>query len=152
MSNDISMTYQYKSILNRIRFNPEISAALTRKFPLQCTALEERQVSLALFSDLVDNDEKAAMAARILGSEKPAFAPIPSPKPDLNGKRLRDFVGEQSWFLFRLVDFGNDWLSTDPATWGTHPQYVSMKTVVRAMPGVNDMSERDCRLAEDFKV
>ena len=92
------------------------------------------------------------MAARIISSEKPAFAPIPSPKPDLSGKRLRDFVGPQSWFLFRLIDFGNKWLSADPATWGTLPEYVSMRTVVRAMPGVNDMSERDCRLAEDFKV
>ena len=129
-----------------------ISAALARKFPLQCTALAERQVSLAFFSDLVDDDEKSAMAARVVGLEKPAFAPVPSPKPNLSGKRLRDFVGQQSWFLFQLIDLGNEWLTADPSTWSSHPQHVAMKAVVRAIPGVNDMSERDCRLAEDFKV
>ena len=134
------------------RFDPAIAAALTKKFPLQCTAIEARQVTLALFSDLVVDDEKAAMAARIVATEKPPFEPVPCPKPDLNGTRLRDYVGPQSWHLFRLIDLGHEWLSTDPSTWNTHPQYVAIKAVVRGIPGVNDMSERDCRLAEDFKV
>lgn len=156
VDNCASYLRQHLFVMNHFRFDAQISAALTAKFPLQCTALEARQVPLAFFSDLVDDDEKAAMAATLVGIEKPPFEPVISVKPnlkvDLGGKRLRDFVGPQSWFLFRLIGAGDDWLMTDPATWNDHPQYVAMKTIVRAMPGVNDMSERDCRLAEDFKV
>ena len=107
---------------------------------------------LAFFSDLVDDDDKAGMAVDLLRTPKPALEPVPSSKPDLSGKRLRDFIGPQSWFLFQLLGLGEDWLSTDPATWNDHPQYCAMKVVIRGLPGVNDMSERGCRLAEDFKV
>ena len=116
------------------RVDPDISAAVTRKFPLQCTYLEDRQVPLAFFSDLVDDDAKSAMAVDLLRTPKPAFEPMLSSKPDLSRKRLRDFIGPQSWFLFQLIGAGEDWLSTDPATWNDHPQYCAMSTVVRGLP------------------
>ena len=114
--------------------------------------LEDRQVSLAFFSDLVDVDEKAGMAARLLSIDPPELEPVPSAAPDLAQTRLREFIGPQSWFLFQLTRRGSDWLKKDPATWEEDEQYVALKAVVRGMPGVNDFSERACRLAEDVKV
>ena len=132
--------------------DPDISDAVTQKFPLQCTALQDRQVSLAFFSDLVDDDQKAAMAARLLSFDKPILEPVLPEDPDLNGTQLCDFIGPQSWFLFQLVDYGTDWLGKNPTEWNDDPQYAAIKAVVRSWPGVNDFSERACRLAEDFKV
>ena len=123
-----------------------------RKFPLQSTVLEDRQVSLALFSDLVDTDEKSRMASHLLAQDKPELEPIPPQMPDLTQTRLHEFIGPQSWYLFQLIGHGIDWLKDDPSTWEDDAQYAATKAVVRAMPGVNDFSERACRLAEDFKV
>ena len=95
------------------------------------------------------------MAAQLLLLPKLLLEPVPCSTPDLSNTRLRDFVGPQSWFLFQLLnqtEAKNDWLPKDPATWNAHPKYVEMETIVRAMPGVNDFSERACRLATDMKV
>ena len=114
--------------------------------------LQDRQMSLPLFSDLVDNDVKARLAARLHGTERPPLEVVLPTPPDLSGRCLSDFVGPQTWYLFDLIEGGSDWLFLDPAMWNDNPQYIAMKEVVRGFPGVNDFSERGCRLAEDFKV
>ena len=143
---------QYVSKFFYFRIDQEISDAILLKLPLQCVSLQDRQVSLAFFSDLVEDDEKAAMAARLLSIPKPTLEPTEIPPPNLKKIRLRDFVGPQSWFLFQLMGFGHEWLAKAPSLWKDDPEFAKMNATVRAMPGVNDFSERSCRLAEDFKV
>ena len=134
------------------RIDAEISRSVLKKFPLQCTALEDRQISLAFFSDLVDEDEKASMAARLLAIDQPELEPILPSAPDLSEKQLRAFIGPQSWFLFQLIGIDSDWLRLDPRTWPDDPRFVATNAIVRALPATNDASERGCRLATDYKV
>ena len=149
----ISLKYTYNIILIFIlSYDADISMSVLRKFPLQSTALEDRQISLAFFSDLVSEDEKAAMAARLLAIDQPELAPILPSAPDLRGTQLRAFIGPQSWFLFQLIGIDSDWLKSDPRTWPEDPRFVATNAIVQAMPATNDSSERGCRLATDFKV
>ena len=92
------------------------------------------------------------MAARLLTIEQPALEPVLPSAPDLRGKRLRDFIGPQSWFVFQLIGIDSDWLRQDPKTWPEDPRFVATNAIVQGMPATNDSSERGCRLAEDFKV
>ena len=135
-----------------VRVNPKIAAAVSRKLRGQTYLLMERQLPLVLASDLVDEDELSAIAAAILATEVKEFDLTMPSFPDLRGTRLRDYVGPESRYIFDLLKTGTDWLVSPPSAWPDHPQFVAFKTIIRAMPGVNDFAERGCRLADDTKV
>ena len=134
------------------RIEPEIAAAVAKKLKGQSYLLMERQLPVVLVSDLVDADELSAIAARLLATEKKEFDLSMPSFPDMRGTRLRDYVGPESWFIFELLKIEPDWLGLPPSSWPENPNFAKFKAIVRGMPGVNDFSERGCRLAEDFKV
>ena len=111
----------------------------------------ERQLPLVMASNLVDEDELAAIAVQLLRTEKVEWDLSFPSFPDLRGKRLRDYVGPKSWFIFDLLEIEPDWLMSPPSTWGENPRFQQFKKIARAMPSVDDASERTCRLVGDFK-
>ena len=142
----------YKKKCFKFRINPIVAEAASKKLRGQSYLLMERQLPLVMASNLVDEDELAAIAVQLLRTEKVEWDLSFPSFPDLRGKRLRDYVGPESWFIFDLLEIEPDWLMSPPSTWGENPRFQQFKKIVRAMPGVNDASERACRLASDFKV
>jgi hypothetical protein len=136
--------------------SPIVSETVSKKLQKQSWALQGGQLPSCLFSDLVSLDEKAAIAARIVGFEKPIISDIIPSQPSFPvlaiGKQLKDFVDEECWVFFHLVGEPHDWLLLDPASWPQDPHFQETEKIVRGLPGVNDVAQRGCRLADDFKV
>ena len=76
---------------------------------------------------------------------KPAFQEA---DPDLS---LVDYVGPESWVLFKLIGGDHGWL-WQPPPWDGDPRFEAMKKVVTNIVGVNDPAERACGLAKRYKV
>ena len=77
-------------------------------------------VVYSLFSDLVTEDEKSGIAAKLLTfprEEKDFTASVPE-FPEINSKvRLQDLVTSDSWEFFRILNLPADWLTRPPAEW-----------------------------------
>ena len=147
-----------------IRINAKIADACLAVLERQSWWLGERLIVLSLFSKLVSDDEKSAVAAALL-REKPE-TPIEPGKPDFPLLRtdftFKDFVGPQSWVFFHHLEeidkeketkkYSTAWLTAPPQDWPEDGAFRSIKEIVDALHGVNDCAERGCRTAELFKV
>ena len=96
----------------------EIADAVHQKSQAHTRYLTDELVVLSLFSEAVSNDDKHQIAEKLLSFSWPSeFVPgkpqLPFVNPDA---ALADFVGPNSWLLFRLFDDQNDWswLMSDP--------------------------------------
>jgi hypothetical protein len=119
----------------------------------QCWPLQDRQIMLSIFSDMVPNEMKKKCVTALSAIPR---EPVEPGKPDfphlVPGMELCDFVGPQSWVPFDLIGRGTDWMSLDPESWPLDPEYVATKVVVEGLYGVNDPAERGCHMAQRFKV
>ena len=134
-------------------YNSVIATACIKVMLRQSWSLMERHVPACLFSDLVDEDKKSAVAAAIVATP---VEEIEAAKPDrpmlMEGMKLRNFVGKESWVFFTVLEIQTDWLRNTPDTWPSNPNFQAAKAIVDALHGVNDSAERGCRRAELYKV
>ena len=100
-----------------------IAAALRKQAQHQGWSLEGRQLTFALFSQLLSDGQKARIARKIIITER---APIMMEKPAfpmiLSSMELEDFVNHESWLLFDRICPNYDWVK-EPPPWDHHPEF-----------------------------
>ena len=145
------------------RIHPEIAANLLTKYvgarrnEGQGWALIGRHVPFALFSSFVEVDEKSRIAARLFAvrdsTEPPPPVPLGRPPfPEIvPGATLAQYITEESWLLFDLLDADTSWLRETPP-WDGHPGHDEVRDVLRSFCGVNDPAERLCGIAKQYAV
>ena len=138
----------------------------------QCWSLQQRHVPFALFSRYVEEDEKAAMAAKLVthlppipstsDEDNPPLPPIPpfqwDTKPAFpnlkSGKftRLSHFIGVESLILFSRAVKNWRWLLLAPTDWPSNDAYKEALEIVRGIAGTNEPAERLCAVAKKYSV
>lgn len=113
--------------------------------------LSEELITLSLFSEKLSTIEKNEMAATLLRLDQNY------PERDLRSnhvkynenvdrwqnKRIVDFVGDRSLYLFRLFEIPLNFLSMDCNEWPTNHSYLCAKEkIMAALVCVNDNTER----------
>ena len=116
-----------------------------------------RHVPFALFSPFVDVDEKSRLASRLFAVRDFTVPspPVPLGRPPfpniVPGATLADYITDESWLLFDLLDADTSWLRELPP-WDGHPGHDEVRDVVRSLCGVNDPAERLCGMAKKYAV
>ena len=138
----------------------------------QSWSLQQRHVPFALFSRYVEEDEKSAMAAKLVTLLPPIppsadgeITPLPTIPPfrwatkpafpDLKSgtlTRLSHFIGIESLILFSRAVKDWRWLLLAPTDWPTNDAYKEALAVVRGIAGTNEPAERLCAVAKRFSV
>lgn len=140
--------------------DPSVAEVAKKAFSNHLWYLAEDLVPMALFSDVVPNDTKQNMVDALLkmpnidvhskrsgtGFGKPVFPDVTR----LNGISLADFVGQDSWLFFRILNLDRQFLEHPVETWTDNVSYNEAFAVVRALRVVNDSAERGVKLAADF--
>jgi hypothetical protein len=124
--------------------------------------LAEDLVPLALFSDVVPEEERQSIANAMkaianighhtnrmgTGFGKPVFPKIKS--LDLSCAKLSDFIGADSWLFFELLKINTEFLHQPLSSWDRLESYCNGLSSVRVLKVVNDAAERGVKLASDF--
>ena len=143
--------------LSNDRIHAGIAENLRDKFDRHRWSLIPRHIPFALFSDLLSNDQKATVAARLLAVRGSSTTPVAVPlgKPEFPkvkvGDALADFVKEESWLLLDQTAADVSWLSKPPP-WDGDPDHDHVRDIVRSISGVNDCAERLCGVAKKYAV
>lgn len=130
----------------------ELANAALRTFRRHTWYLCSETVIFSLFSALVSPDEKSTIAKKLLAVDIPAeFVPGKPQLPTIHQRsELSDFVNENSWFLFHVLDVQCTWLATPPETWEQNDCFVKVQNYLRHMKVVNDSAERGIKLCSEF--
>ena len=112
--------------------------------------LSERLVPFAFFSDHVTDIDKKNMRDALL-----EFSPSTNTHqlmPDsrcFGVKLLKDFIGSDSWTMFKLLGIDSSFLYTPVSEWYKSDAYLHGKNVLSNLPVVNDAAERALGMATD---
>lgn len=141
----------YKSSYDIADEYPNLGAALTKSMGRHSWYLTEQLVVLAIADEDVEKDTKIQMIQKLLSVEKPANFDQKKPKlPELcRSTELIDLIGPESWILFHLTDTPREELEMWISDFKT-PSYEAFKAFVKNLVFVNDCSERNIRLIQDF--
>ena len=156
--NDLKL---YKNLLAYQAVDATISAAALRAFQRHEWYLTAEMVPLALFSELVPDEEKRATADAMLalkpsepltrpadrfghGFGKPRF---PDLQPDTS---LHGLVSPDSWFTSFRLDLNLDFLPTPAAEWTGSKAFRSDADNICSLNVTNDCAERGVKLSTDF--
>lgn len=63
---------------------------------------------------------------------------------------LADYVNEDSFFIFELLNLKYDWLIEDPKQWEQNSDFQTFKSFVTSIQCTNDPAERCVKLTSDF--
>ena len=115
--------------------------------------LSERLVIFALFSNNVIASEKKKMKEALLKFRPVTNSPqcIPHSKK-MGGKMLRDFVGGDSWTMFKLLGIDSSFVNNPVPEWEQSDSYLHGKDVLANLPVVNDAAERALVLATEMNT
>lgn len=120
--------------------------------------LSERLVPMALFSSNADVGELSSMRRSMLKFESTANNEMDKSMQqmpasfNMKNKQLKDFVGNDSWRIFSLLEIDPSFLKLPVSNWPTTETYLKAKEIVRNLPVVNDAAERALGLATDFNT
>ena len=112
--------------------------------------LSERLVTFAFFSDYVTHTDKKNMRDALL-----EFSPSTNTHqlmPDsryFGVKSLKDFIGSDSWTMFKLLGIDSSFLFSPVSEWDKSDAYLHGKKVLSNLPVVNGASERALGLATE---
>ena len=119
--------------------------------------LSDLTIPMALFSEKVDPDIKARLAARILALKdkkkmKAGSQKLVKPKFPKIGRttELYDLVTEDSWEFFSIIKVDNNWLEQPVDSWEDSEDYRSAKTFVQTIKTTKDLAERAIKTATDY--
>jgi hypothetical protein len=138
------------------QYDEVIAEAAQKKLARHLSYLHGRQVSYAFFSNKVDDDEKEAMAQRLLFFKDQVKDEILWGKPDSKSIRvsadskLRDFVTEESWLLAQITKIPFSFLPLPASSWKKDPNFEKLRKIVGRMKVVNDCAEHWVKLGTDF--
>ena len=139
--NDTVWPAQFLSLVVRAR----------EKFENHLWYLSERLIPFSLFSDNLDVAEKQQLRKTMMKFENS----LPSAKQEmpfssnLGRKTLKDFVGQDSWAIFPLLDLDSSFLKQPATKWETLESYQHAKKAISNLPVVNDAAERALGLATE---
>lgn len=85
-----------------------------------------------------------------VGSDKGKAKKLKVRAVELAGKKLSDFVTNQTIHLFEALNIETNFLWTDPSTWETNKEFLSGKKAVESLKVVNDIAERGVSLISSF--
>ena len=113
--------------------------------------LSERLIPFSLFSDNLDVAEKQQLRKTMMKFENSLpFAKQEMPfSSNLGRKTLKDFVGQDSWAIFQLLDSDSSFLKQPATKWETLESYQHAKKAISNLPVVNDAAERAFGLATE---
>ena len=80
------------------------------------------------------------------GYGKPVFPSVPAAADE----DLSQFIGQDSWIFFTILNLDTDFLSLPVAQWEGDSSYREGKVVVSELCVVNDAAEREVKLCCDF--
>lgn len=139
-----------------------VGQSALRAFQRHFWYLTSEMVPLALFSDLVPDDQREELAVRLLelkpeirpeapsqrhgtGFGRPTFPAAPSAET-----RLTDLVGVDSWFTLQLLQVDTSFLEVETRSWEMTQAYKSSKVKAQAVNVINDSAERGIKLSTDY--
>jgi len=152
----------YQNLLKYAAVNPVVSSSAIRAFNRHLWYLSAEMVPLALFSDVVPDEEKQSMANKLLAVKptgtvhKPCsrhgtgFGRPNHPKSIDRSTSLSDLITKDSWFTMQLLDIDHEFLSQDVGSWEQASSYQSSKANATSLNVVNDSAERGVKLSSDF--
>ena len=119
--------------------------------------LSDLTVPMALFSDKVDNDIKARMAARLLvlkndrkkntKTQKLGKPKFPRIGPNT---QLHDLLTKESSEFFSVIKVDDNWLEQPVDSWEDNADYTTAKRFVHTVKTTNDLAERAIKMATDY--
>jgi len=146
--NDLSLLRNIEAY--KVLDAPVATAAL-KSFSSHLWYISETLIGLAFFDVDVSVDEKVEMV-RALQREVPSDDPPRRIALENNttGKKLSDFVTQNTRKLFLALGVNQDFLEEDPSTWDTNDGYNQAQTKARQLKVVNDTAERGVALCQAF--
>ena len=139
--NDTVWPAQFLSLVVRAR----------EKFKNHLWYLSGRLIPFSFFSDNLDVAEKQQLRKTMMKFENS----LPSAKQEmpfssnLGRKTLKDFVGQDSWAIFQLLDLDSSFLKQPATKWETLESYQHAKKAISNLPVVNNAAERALGLATE---
>ena len=116
--------------------------------------LSDLTIPMALFSEKVDPDIKARLAARILAmkNNKKKAQKLGKPKFPKIGRttELYDLVTEDSWEFFSIIKVDDNWLEQPVGSWEDSEDYRTARNFVHNVKTTNDLAERAIKTATDY--
>lgn len=110
-------------------------------------------VVYSLFSNLLSEDEKSGIAAKLLSQpqeENEVITAVPT-FPEIDGQtKLQDLITPDSWEFFKILNLPSDWLALPPTQWSDNENYQKAMQYVKTVKVVNDPAERGIKLASDY--
>ena len=154
---DLGLMKLFESASNALKKDLQLLEFVTsarEKLQAHLWYLSERLVPLALFSSRVSDREKSDMAKAILRckSEK---APPSQEMPNacnFKTKKLKDFVGPDSWTFFSLFEVEPSFLKLPVPKWSSNEDFVKLAELARSLKVTNDSAERVLGVLTEFHV
>ena len=119
--------------------------------------LSDLTVPMALFSDKVDLDTKARMAAKLLALKKKkkkntTAQKLRKPKFPKIGPhtKLYDLVTVESLEFFSIIKVDYNWLEQPVDSWKDNEDYKTAREFVHTVKTTNDLAERAIKTATDY--
>ena len=158
-SNDLEIMKKILKAEEGIKKNPTLYPAIfsnllllaREKLQNHMGYLSERLVPFALFSDHVPQSVKQKMKAAMLrNQDKEEIKAQKMPHSDhFSSKSLYDFIGNDSWKMFKLLGIDPSFLKSSVAKWKESSSYLQGKEILSKLPVVNDAAERALGLATE---
>ena len=149
--NDLKL---YKDLLKYKKIDQVIADEALKTLSRHLWYLSDLTVPLALFSEKVDQDTKARMAAKLImfreedneskKLEKPTF-------PDISEKtELYDLITSNSPEFFTIIGVDDNWLQTPVEEWDRSDAFNSARRFARTAKTANNVAERAVKLATEY--
>ena len=71
---------------------------------------------------------------------------------NFGSKILKDFIGHDSWTMFKLLKVNSSFFNEPVAEWHTNTDYLHGQYVISNVPVVNDAAERALGLATEMNT
>lgn len=116
--------------------------------------LTQELVIFGLFDDALPQEERQAMAEKLLVSPRPDNFEPGKPHFPTNlmtgSPTLDSFVGERSWLIFHKLEADGVWLGQSVAEWNKNNEYAKMKECIRDLKVVNDLAKRCIKDIQEY--
>ena len=160
-SNDLELFKLLLNVENNVLKNPKswpshfysLVSNARKKLENHLWYLSERLVIFSLFSEQVPVSEKKKMTAALLDYTPTTNSAQSMPQSkNFGSKILKDFIGHDSWTMFKLLKVNSSFFNEPVAEWHTNNDYLHGKYVISNVPVVNDAAERALGLATEMNT
>ena len=129
-----------------------LSSACKRKVDLHTWYLSPRHIPLALFSNLVSDETKKAIATTLLKYPKADFQIGKSELPKVyEDSTLQGFINNELWLFFDLTGTEPTFLRMDSVVcWKEDSSFQQINQMVSGLKVVNDAAERSVKFGSDY--